>query len=168
MKPFRERRRWRFGKRAHKRRSEVFGRHAPRASPAFAKATARQAETRLQGEHECLADFAQSNAPRSFTQCRFETLNWFAERLKTKSEGLMVHRHDETGTCGIGHLDCLLRRAVGLDPGIVSANRHDRHVDRAMSPQLCEILRHCGITSENYPASASSDQVSIVAAVRVP
>ena len=79
----------------------------------------------------------------------------------------MVYRYDEASACGIRHLNCLLGGAVGLYPRIVSADRHDRHIDRAVSPSLCESFRHCGVTSENYPASALFDQVSIVAAVRV-
>jgi hypothetical protein len=37
-----------------------------RVSAAFAKATASQAQTRLQRQHECLANFAQRSALGTF------------------------------------------------------------------------------------------------------
>jgi len=40
---------------------------APRVSPAFAKATARQAQTRLQRQHERLANFPKRNPLGSFS-----------------------------------------------------------------------------------------------------
>src|SRR2546427_8202830 len=98
----------------------------------------RLTKTRLRRQHKCLADFAQSSALRSFTKCGFEALNWFPEWFKAKPEGLMVHRHNEASACGIRHLNCLLGGAVGPYPWIVSADRHDRDIDRAVSPSFCE------------------------------
>ena len=79
----------------------------------------------------------------------------------------MMNRHDEPRTGGICHLDCLLGRTMGVNPRIVRADGHDRDVDWAVSPQRCEIFRHCCVTGENYPVTASFNQVPVVAAVRV-
>src|SRR5438093_2715155 len=79
----------------------------------------------------------------------------------------MMNRHDEPRTGGICHLDCLLGRTMGVNPRIVRADGHDRDVDWAVSPQGCEIFRHCCVTGENYSVTASFNQVTVVAAVRV-
>ena len=55
-----------------------------------------------------------------------------------------------------------------MNPWVVSTDRHDGDIDFAVSSQFCETVRHCGITAENDAASASLEQITVVAAVSVP
>ena len=79
----------------------------------------------------------------------------------------MMHRHDKPRACGICHFHRLLGRAMRADPRVVSANRHDREIDLAVSSQFCETVRHCGIARKNDPPPFSLEQITVVAAIRV-
>ena len=57
----------------------------------------------------------------------------------------MVNRHNEARACRSCHFNRLLGRAVRTNPWIVSANRHNRDVDRSVSPEFREIFRLCAI-----------------------
>ena len=143
---------------------------APRVSPAFAEATAREPEARLQWQYKCLADLAQGDTLGLIAQRSFEALNWFPKRFKAETERLMMDRHNEARACGVRHLNCLLGCAVRMNPWVVSADRHDRDIDRFVSSQLCETLGHCRVAGENEPAAPGTvglDQIAIVAAVHI-
>src|SRR5450432_2937454 len=74
------------------------------------------------GQDKRLADFAERNAFRRFLQGRFETLDWFPERLEAQSESLMVHWHDELRASLVGHLHRFFRTAMSPDPRVVTSN----------------------------------------------
>jgi hypothetical protein len=52
-----------------------------------------------------------------------------------ETERLMMDRHDEMSAGFIGHLHGLFRSTVRMNPGIVRADRHDRHIDGTESAQ---------------------------------
>ena len=80
----------------------------------------------------------------------------------------MMDRNDEVRACGVCHFNRLLGRTMRLNPRVISANRHDRDVDGAMSSDFCETVRHRSIASENDPQPFSLEQIAIVATICVP
>src|SRR5271163_1420224 len=87
--------------------------------------------------YECFADFAEGNAFRCLMQRGLEALDRFAKAFGAEAESLMVDWHDEMSASFIGHLHGLFRSAVRMNPGIVSADRHDRQIDGTGCAQLC-------------------------------
>ena len=59
-----------------------------------------------------------------------------AKVFGAEAESLMMDRHDEMSAGFVGHVHGLFRSAVRMDPGIVSADRHDRQIDGTGSAQL--------------------------------
>ena len=84
-------------------------------------------------QHECLADFAQSDAFRRLMQRGLKALDRFMKIFGAETEGLMMDRHDEMRAGLIGHLHGLFRSAVRTNPAIVSADRRDRQLDGTKS-----------------------------------
>src|SRR6478672_4207801 len=79
----------------------------------------------------------------------------------------MMDRLDEARACRVCHFNGLFGRAMRADPRVVSANGHDREIDLSTSSQVCETVRHCGITRENDAPSVSLEQITIVATISV-
>src|SRR5438128_8316951 len=121
----------------------------------------------LHRQNKCLANFAEGDALRLIAQRDLKALDGFPQRLETEAESLMMYRHDKPRACGICHFHSLLGRAMRADPRVVSANRHDREIDLAVSPQFSETVRHCGIARKNDPPPFSLEQITVVAAIRV-
>ena len=121
------------------------------------KSATRLAETRLQRQYESFANFAERDAFRSLAKDSFETLYGFPQRFETEPEGLMMHRHDEFRSGGIGHLDRLLWRAMVPDPWVVSCDRHDREIDGPVLVKLGKSVRQRGVPSEQDAPSISLD-----------
>src|SRR5580704_1721710 len=80
-------------------------------------------------EHECLADFAEGDAFRCLPQRSLEALDRLTKAFGAETESLMMDRHDEMSASFIGHVHGLFRSAVRMNPGIPSADRHDRQID---------------------------------------
>ena len=87
-------------------------------------------------EHECFADFAEGDAFRCLPQRSLEALDRLTKAFGAETESLMMDRHDEMSAGFIGHLHGLFRSAVRMNPGIVSADRHDRQIDGTGNAQL--------------------------------
>ena len=81
-----------------------------------------------------------------------------------ETESLMMDRHDEMSAGFIGHVHGLFRSAVRMNPGIVSADRHDRQIDGTGSAQLRKRIAQRGVATENDATVISLEQVAIVTA----
>src|SRR5215467_1745025 len=79
----------------------------------------------------------------------------------------MMHRHDETSTCGIRHLNGLLGRAMRANPGVVSSNGHDRQIDWSVRAQFSKAIGKSGVASKKNAVAVSLQQITVVATVRV-
>ena len=75
-----------------------------------------------------------------------------------------VDRHDEMSAGFIGHLHGLFRSAVRMNPGIVSADRHDRQIDGTGSAQLCKRIAQRGVARKNDATVMSLENVAVVTA----
>src|SRR5215472_14814505 len=100
-------------------------------------------------------------------QRRFEAFDRLAERLKAEPECLMMNGHDETGARSTSDLNRLFRRAMRMDPRIVSANGHDRQVNRSMRAQFSKTICKSSITGKKNAAIVSFQQITVIAAVKV-
>ena len=60
----------------------------------------------------------------------------------------MMDRHDEMSAGFIGHVHGLFRSAVRMNPGIVSADRHDRQIDGTGTAQLRKRIAQRGVAAE--------------------
>ena len=90
----------------------------------------------ISGSRQCLADFAEGDAFRCLMQRGLETLDRFAKVFGAEAESLMMDRHDEMSAGFIGHLHGLFRSAVRMNPGIVSADRHNCQIEGTRRAQL--------------------------------
>jgi hypothetical protein len=88
----------------------------------------RRQRRRLQRQQKGFADFAESDAFRLIAQRGFEALNWFTEWFEADAKRLVIDRYDESGAGVIRHLHSLLGIAVSANPGVVTADRHDREI----------------------------------------
>ena len=59
-----------------------------------------------------------------------EALDRFVKGFAAELECLMVHRDEKLGPGIISHEPSLFGRAVEMNPGIVSADGHDRQIHR--------------------------------------
>ena len=118
-------------------------------------------------EHECFADFAQGNAFRCLMQRGLEALDRLAKAFGAETESLMMGRHDEMSASFIGHVHGLFRSAVRMNPGIVSADRHDRQIDGTGSAQLRKRIAQRGVAGKNDAAAISVENVAVVTAIGV-
>ena len=78
-----------------------------------------------------------------------------------------VDRHDEMSAGFIGHLHGLLRSAVRMNPGIVSADRHDRQIDGTGNAQLRKQIAQRGVAAENDATVISLENVAVVTAIGI-
>jgi hypothetical protein len=76
-----------------------------------------------------------------------EALDRFAKVFGAETERLMMDRHDEMSAGFIGHVHGLFRSAVRMNPGIVSADRHDRQIDGTESAHFKRIAKR-SVTAE--------------------
>src|SRR5580700_6094613 len=118
-------------------------------------------------EHECLADFAEGDAFRCLMQRGLETNDRFAKVFGAEAESLMMDRHDEMSAGFIGHVHGLFRSAVRMNPGIVSADRHDRQIDGTGSAQLLKRIAQRGVARKKDAAVISLENVAVVTAIGV-
>ena len=79
----------------------------------------------------------------------------------------MMDRHDEMSAGFVGHVHGLFRSAVRMNPGIVSADRHDRQIDGAESAQLRKRIAQRGVAAENDATVISLENVAVVTAIGV-
>jgi hypothetical protein len=75
-----------------------------------------------------------------------------------------MDRQDEMSAGFIGHLHGLFRSAVRMNPGIVSADRHDRQIDGTASAQLRERIAQRGVATEKHTTVVSLENVAVVTA----
>src|SRR2546428_2857680 len=75
-------------------------------------------------EPKGLADVAEGDA--FGFQSSFEALNWFGRTFLAENKCLVVDGQDMFRAAVIRHGDGLFGRAMGVDPGLVRANRHER------------------------------------------
>jgi hypothetical protein len=61
----------------------------------------------------------------------------------------MMHRHNELRAGVVGHLHGLLGIAVSANPGVVTTDRHDREINRAITLELSKVVGHGGVAAEN-------------------
>jgi hypothetical protein len=107
-------------------------------------------------EYECFADFADGDAVWCLMQRGLETNDRFAKVFGAEAESLMMDRHDEMSAGFMGHLHGLFRSAVRMDPGIVSADRHDRQIDETGSAQLRKRIAQRGVAG---PLSGATQKI---------
>jgi hypothetical protein len=67
----------------------------------------------------------------------------------------------------IGHLHGLFRSAVRMNPGIVSADRHDSQIDGTGSAQLRKRIAERGVAAEKDATVISFENVAVVTAIGV-
>ena len=79
----------------------------------------------------------------------------------------MMDRHDEMCAGFIGHLHGLFRSAVRMNPGIVSADRHDRQIEGTGRAQLRKRIAQSGVAAEKNATVISLKNVAIVTAIAV-
>src|SRR6266700_3220402 len=79
----------------------------------------------------------------------------------------MMDRQEVARAGLIRHPHRLLRRAVGTDPRLVSANRHDRQLVRAMAAECFETVAHGGIASKDNLFALATQDVAVVAAISI-
>src|SRR3984893_16077887 len=96
-----------------------------------------------------------------------EALDRFAKAFGAEAESLMMDRHDEISAGFIGHLHGLFRSAVRINPGIVSADRHDRQIDGTGSAQLRKRIAQRGVAAEKDTTVISLENVAVVTAIGV-
>src|SRR5580704_9296044 len=118
-------------------------------------------------EYECFADFAEGDAFRCLVQRGLEALDRLAKAFGAEVESLMMDRHDETSASFIGHVHGLFRSTVRMNPGIVSADRHDRQIDGTGSAQLRKRIAQRGVARKNDATVISLENVAVVTAIDV-
>jgi hypothetical protein len=96
-----------------------------------------------------------------------EALDRFAKVFGAETERLMMDRHDEMSAGFIGHVHGLFRSAVRMNPGIVSADRHDRQIDGTGSAQLRKRIAQRGVARKNDATVISLENVAVVTAIDV-
>src|ERR1041385_4794835 len=64
-----------------------------------------------------------------------QTLDRFARAFTAELERLEMNREKVRRAGAVGHVDCLLRRAMRVDPRVVRADRHDREIERTFAAQ---------------------------------
>ena len=116
-------------------------------------------------ENEFFADFAEGDAFRCFPQRGLEALNRFAKVFGTEAESLMMDRDDEMSAGFIGHVHGLFRSAVRMNPGIVSADRHDRQIDGTGRAQLRKRIAQRGVARKKDATVISLENVAVVTAI---
>ena len=79
----------------------------------------------------------------------------------------MMDRHDEMSASFIGHVHGLFRSAVRMNPGIVSADRHDRQIDGTESAQLRKRIAQRSVARKKEATVISLDNVAVVTAIDV-
>ena len=67
----------------------------------------------------------------------------------------------------IGHVNCLFRSTVRMNPGIVSANRHDCQIDGTESPQFRKRIAQRGVARKNDATVISLENVAVVTAIGI-
>jgi hypothetical protein len=117
--------------------------------------------------YECFADFAEGNAFWCLMQRGLEALDRFAKGFGAEAESLMMDRHDEMSASFIGHLHGLFRSAMRMNPGIVSADRHDRQIDGPASAQLCKRIAQRGVSAKNDATVISLENVAVITAIGI-
>jgi hypothetical protein len=85
------------------------------------------------------------------------------ESLRAEAERLMMDRHDEMSAGFIGHLHGLFQSAVRMNPGIVSADRHDSQIDGTGSAQLRKRIAQRGVATDATVISFKN--VAVVTAI---
>jgi hypothetical protein len=106
------------------------------------QASQRTSENERSGstEHECLADFAESDAFRCLTRSGLKALDRLAKAFEAEAESLIMGRHNEMSAGFIGHPHRLFWSAVRMNPGIVSANRMSA---KSMGPEARDSANNC-------------------------
>jgi hypothetical protein len=79
----------------------------------------------------------------------------------------MMDWHDEMSASFIGHVHGLFRIAVRMNPGIVSADRHNRQIDGTGSAQLRKRIAQRGVARKKDAAVISLENVAVVTAIDV-
>src|SRR6202023_1818068 len=104
---------------------------------------------------------------RCLMQRGLKALDRFAKGFGAEAEGLMMDRHDEMSAGFIGHLHGLFRSAVRMDPGIVSADRHDCQIGGTGSAQLRKRIAQRGVARKKDATVISLENVAVVTAIGV-
>jgi hypothetical protein len=110
---------------------------------------------------------AGGDAFRCLMQRGLEALDRFAKIFGAEVESLMMDWHDEMSASFIGHSHGLFRSAVRMNPGIVSADRHDRQIDGTGSAQLRKRIAQRGIARKNDATVISLENVVVVTAIGI-
>ena len=79
----------------------------------------------------------------------------------------MMDRYDEMSASFIGHVHGLFRSAVRMNPGIVSADRHDRQIDGTGSAQLRKRIAQRGVAAEKDATVISLENVAVVTPIGI-
>src|ERR1700726_4179113 len=111
--------------------------------------------------------FRGGDAFRCLPQRSLEALDRLTKAFGAETESLMMDRYDEMSASFIGHVHGLFRSAVRMNPGIVSADRHDRQIDRTGSAQLLKRIAQRGVARKKDATVISFENVAVVTAIDV-
>src|SRR5436305_407051 len=78
-----------------------------------------------------------------------------------------MDRQEMISACVIGHLHCLLRRAMRTLPRLVGTDRHDRQIVWGFAAKRTKCVRHGGVTAENNSPPVPLDHIAVVTAVAI-
>src|SRR6266850_5160499 len=79
----------------------------------------------------------------------FQAFHRLARPFTAERERLVMDRQEITRAGVVRHPDSLLRRAMRLHPGLVSADRHDGQVKRPLAAQRPERFAPGRVAAEN-------------------
>lgn len=91
----------------------------------------------------------------------------FRHTLLAERERFEMDGEKMIGSGIVRHLDRLLRRAVGLNPWLISADGHDGELERAFAAQFTEGITPGGVAAENDFLSFPRENVAVVAAIGI-
>src|SRR5579871_3700879 len=103
---------------------------------------------------ELLSDMAKSDPLGTAAGSGISPFDRFEIGLAAEEKSLMVDRQKELGAGIVGHLPGLFRSAMGRDPRIISADRHDRQVKGARTAKRSKRGGQGGVAAEQYPIPA--------------
>src|SRR5579872_7387136 len=94
-----------------------------------------------------------------------EPLNRLVRAFLAQLEGLVMDREEIVRAGFVRHPHGLLGRAMGANPRMISADRHDRQFKRPLAAQRLEGIGHRRVAAkDNFPALALKG-VAVVAAI---
>ena len=121
-----------------------------------------------EGHAEGFADIDGEEAVRLARKRGAEARGGFIHRFGAELERLVMDRCEVACAGLLGHRDGLLGRAVGVNPRVVRADRHQRQIDRLVaSRQRGEGVCVRGVAAKENGVCAALQEVAVVSAMGV-